>query len=74
MLLIHEHRTGMRGPGHMSVMAHIQSQHLGFSVTGFGIGFVKGSSELPTRWKVAFARLWSLLMIVLGVLLLLYTE
>jgi putative copper resistance protein D len=74
LLLFHEHHTGMHGPGHMSVMAHIQAQHLGFSVTGFGIGLVKGLSELPTRWKVTFARLWSLLMIVLGVLLILYTE
>lgn len=74
LLLFHEHHSGMHGPGHMSVMAHIQGQHLGFSVTGFCIGLVKGLSELPTRWKVAFARLWSLLMIVLGVLLMLYTE
>jgi copper resistance protein D len=74
LLLFHEHQGGMHGPGHMTVMAHIKAQHLGFSVTGFGIGLVKGLSELPTRWKVAFARLWSLLMIVLGVLLMLYTE
>jgi copper resistance protein D len=74
LLLFHEHHTGMHGPGHMNVMAHIQAQHLGFSLTGFSIGLVKGLSELPTRWKVAFARLWSLLMIVLGVLLMLYTE
>jgi hypothetical protein len=74
LLLFHEHHTGMHGPDHMTVMAHIQSEHLGFSVTGFGIGLTKGLSELPTRWKVSFARLWSLLMIVLGVLLILYTE
>jgi putative copper resistance protein D len=74
MLLFHEHHTGMHGPDHMTVMARIQAQHLDFSVTGFGIGLVKGLSELPTRWQVVFARLWSLLMIVLGVLLLLYTE
>ena len=74
LLLFHEHHSGMHGPGHMNVMAHIQSEHLGFSVTGFGIGLTKGLSELPTRWKLTFARLWSLLMIVLGVLLMLYTE
>src|SRR5713101_5101498 len=74
LLLFHEHHSGMHGPGHMTVMAHVQAQHLDFSVTGFGIGLVKGLSELPTRWQVAFARLWSLLMIVLGVLLMLYTE
>jgi len=74
LLLFHEHHSGMHGPGHMNVMAHIQAEHLGFSITGFGIGLAKGLSELPTRWKVTFARLWSLLMIVLGVLLILYTE
>ena len=74
LLLFHEHHSGMHGPGHMTVMAHIQAEHLGFSVTGFGIGLAKGLSELPTRWKLNFARLWSLLMIVLGVLLMLYTE
>jgi len=74
LLLFHEHQGGMHAPDHMTVMAHIQAEHLGFSVTGFGIGFAKGLSELPTRWKTAFARLWSILMIVLGVLLILYTE
>jgi copper resistance protein D len=74
LLLFHEHHTGMHGSDHMTVMAHIQAQHLAFSVTGFGIGLVKGLSELPTRWKLTFSRLWSLLMIVLGVLLMLYTE
>jgi putative copper resistance protein D len=74
LLLFHQHHTGMHGPGHMNVMAHIQAEHLSFSVTGFGIGLVKGLSELPTPWKRSLARLWSLLMIVLGVLLMLYTE
>jgi len=64
----------MHGPDHMTVMARIQAQHLSFSAAGFGIGVFKGLSELPSRWQAAFARLWSLLMIVLGVLLLLYTE
>jgi hypothetical protein len=58
----------------MTVMARIQTQHLSFAATGFAIGVVKGLSELPTRWQVMFARLWSVLMIVLGVLLMLYTE
>jgi hypothetical protein len=74
MLLFHRHHSGMHGPQHMTVMARIQTQHLSFAATGFAIGVVKGLSELPTRWQVLFARLWSLLMIVLGVLLMLYTE
>jgi len=74
LLLFHEHHTGMHGAEHMSTMARIQSEHLSFAVTGFGIGAFRGFSEVPTRWQVMFARLWPLLMIVLGVLLVLYHE
>lgn len=74
MLLFHEHHTGMHGAGHMRTMAHIQAEHLGFAVTGFGIGAFRGLSEVPTRWQVIFAKLWPLLLIVLGVLLVLYRE
>jgi putative copper resistance protein D len=74
MLLFHEHHTGMHGAGHMSTMARIQAEHLSFAVTGFGIGAFRGLSEVPTRWQLMFARLWPLLMIVLGVLLVLYHE
>src|SRR6266849_742024 len=74
MLLFHEHYSGMSGPDHLTVMARIQAEHMSFAAAGFGIGVFKGLSELPTRGQLIFARLWSLLMIVLGVLLLLYTE
>ena len=74
LLLFHKHHTGMHGAEHMSAMARIQSEHLSFAVTGFGIGAFKGLSEVSTRWQVMYARLWPLLMIVLGVLLVLYRE
>ena len=74
MLLFHQHHSGMHGPEHMTVMARIQAQHVSFAAAGFGIGIFRGLSEVPTRWQVIFARLWSLLMIVLGVLLMLYKE
>lgn len=74
MLLFHQHHSGMHGPDHMTVMARIQAEHTSFAAAGFGIGVFKGLSELPSRWQVIFARLWSLVMIVLGVLLMLYTE
>lgn len=74
MLLFHEHHSGMHGADHMKAMARIQAEHLNFAATGFGIGALKGLSELRTRWQVMFARLWSLLIIVLGVFLMLYTE
>jgi putative copper resistance protein D len=74
MLLFHEHNNGMHGAAHMTTMARIQAEHLNFAVTGFGIGIFRGLSEVPTRWRVISARLWPLLMIVLGVLLVLYRE
>jgi putative copper resistance protein D len=74
MLLFHEHHTGMHGPDHMTKMATIKAEHFHFAAAGFGIGIFKGLSELPTRWQVIFGKLWSVLMVVLGVLLLLYHE
>jgi hypothetical protein len=74
MLLFHEHHSGTHGAEQMMVMFRIQAEHLNFAFAGFGIGVLKRLSELPTRWKVMFARLWSLPMIALGVLLTLYTE
>jgi putative copper resistance protein D len=74
MLLFHEHQSGMHGAAHMTTMARIQAEHLNFAVTGFGIGILRGLSEVRTRWQVMSARLWPLLMIVLGVLLMFYRE
>jgi putative copper resistance protein D len=74
LLLFHSHHSGMRGPNHMAVMARIQAEHLSYAVTGFAIGLVKGLSEVSTRWQIVFARLWPMLMVVLGVLLMFYAE
>jgi hypothetical protein len=75
MLLFHEHSGPMMaGMDHMTSMAHIQTEHRGFAATGFGIGIFKGLSELPTQWKEMFRRLSSALIIVLGALLLVYSE
>jgi copper resistance protein D len=77
LLLFHEHRSGMGGAdhaAHMVVMHRIQSEHLAFSITGLGIGLTKGLSEVRFRWQPLFAKLWPILMIILGILLTLYTE
>ena len=74
MLLFHEHHSGMHGVDHMVVMRRIQAEHLNFAIAGGGIGVVKGLSELHTRWKAIFAKSWPLLLVVLGVLLMRYTE
>ncbi len=74
MLLFHEHRSGMHGVDHMTVMKRIQAEHLGFAIVGGGVGVVKGLSELRTRWQAVFLKSWPFLLIILGVLLMRYTE
>jgi putative copper resistance protein D len=74
MLLFHEHHPGMHGADHMAVMARVQGEHLNFAVAGFGVGILKGLSEVPSRWQLILAKLWPVPIIALGVLLLLYTE
>ena len=74
LLLFHSHSAGMRGPNHMAIMARIQAEHLSYAVIGFCIGSAKGLAEVSTRWRIVFARLWPMLMVVLGVLLMCYVE
>jgi copper resistance protein D len=74
LLLFHSHNAGMRGENHMAVMARIQAEHLSYAATGLGIGLTKGLAEVRTRWHTVFAKLWPTLMIVLGILLMFYTE
>jgi copper resistance protein D len=74
LLLFHHHSGGMHGPHHMETMQHIKSEHLSFAVTGGGIALTKGLSEVDGGIQGFFKKVWPVLMIVLGVLLMLYTE
>jgi hypothetical protein len=74
MLLFHDHQAGMIGPNHMELMRRIQSEHVSFAVTGFGIALSKGLAETPIEWRPFFQRLFPTLLIVLGALLLVYSE
>jgi len=62
---------GLSVPG---PVARIQAQHLGYAVTGLGIGVTESLAETKTRWHAFFAKVWPTLMMVLGVLLMVYTE
>ena len=73
MLLFHDHQ-GMDGANHMEVMRRIQSEHLSFAVTGFGIALTKGLAETPFAGRLFFKRLFPALLFVLGALLLVYVE
>jgi len=74
LLLFHTHGMDMSVPGAMKTMQHIEIQHRWFAATGFGIAIAKGLSEVPLQWQRVFARAWPLLLSVLGILLMVYTE
>jgi putative copper resistance protein D len=74
MLLFHHHTAGMHGAHHMETMEHIQNQHRAFAAAGGGIALTKGLAEVQTTWRQAFQKMWPALLIVLGVLLMMYTE
>lgn len=74
MLFFHDHQAGMAVPNHMELMHRIQSQHVSFAVTGFGIALSKGFAESRLTWRPFFERLFPALLIVLGALLMVYVE
>lgn len=74
MLFFHDHRAGIHGPNHMELMRRIQSEHASFAITGLGIALSKGLAETRFAWRPFFARLFPALLLVLGSLLLVYTE
>lgn len=74
MLLFHSHVAGMQGANHMQLMKHVQFQHRWYSAVGLGVVVAKALADLPIRWQLVFAKLWPLLLTLLGVSLMLYTE
>jgi copper resistance protein D len=74
ILIFHHHEGGMVGDHHMETMALIQSEHLSYTVTGLGIGVSKGLSEMKSRSLAIFGKVWPILMVILGVLLIFYRE
>src|SRR5882724_9651909 len=74
ILIFHHHEGGMVGEHHMQTMARIQSQHLTYTPCGLGIGVTKGLSELAMDRAGIVAKMWPLLLVVLGTLLMFYRE
>ena len=74
ILIFHQHEGGMAGEHHMETMALIQSEHLSYTISGLGIGLTKGLSEIKGRPSAIFGKIWPLLMILLGILLMFYRE
>jgi hypothetical protein len=74
LLLFHAHSGDMQAPHAMETMETIQRQHRWFATAGLGVAVSYGLAETPQRWQHAFAKVWPALLIVLGVLLVGYTE
>ena len=74
LLLFHVHDAGMNGPDAMKIMMHIQNQHRAFAAVGAALALCKGLSETTNRYRGFFGKMWPILMMTLGVLLILYTE
>jgi hypothetical protein len=74
LLLFHVHSGDMSAPHAMETMDHIKREHLGFTMTGFGVSLSKGLAETRSRWQQLFISLWPALLLALGLLLMFYTE
>ncbi|MBI3933654.1 MAG: hypothetical protein HY316_03120 [Acidobacteria bacterium] len=75
LLLFHPHASdvGMGAEEHLA-MLKIQHQHLGFAATGFGIAVSKAFADMGRFHPRLMRNLFAVLMVVLALLLLFYTE
>ena len=73
MLLFHVHGGDMQSPHSMETMEHIQKQHRWFAAIGLGIALTNGLAGTTQKWQF-FRKIWPLLLITLGILLIRYTE
>jgi copper resistance protein D len=74
LLLFHVHGGNMSAPGAMDSMERIKIQHFSYAAAGAGVAVFKGLSDTPFAARKVFRVLWPLAMMVLGVLLMFYTE
>ena len=74
MLLFHVHGGDMQAPHAMETMENIQKQHRWFAATGLGVALTNGLAGTLLKWQQFFKKIWPLLLITLGVLLIQYTE
>jgi copper resistance protein D len=73
LLLFHDHGN-MHGSDAMLTMDRVHNEHMRFAIVGIGIALTKGMAEIAVSWRRIFGTVWPFFMLVLGLLLLLYTE
>jgi hypothetical protein len=74
ILLLFHHHGGMHGPDAMRTMVRVQHQHLRFAEAGGGAAVIKALAESTQKWHETLNKIWPILLIALGVMLLMYTE
>ena len=74
LLLFHVHGGNMSAPDAMDAMERIQMEHFSYAAAGIGIAISKGLSDAPIRGRRVFRILWPTMMLILGALLIVYTE
>ena len=74
LLLFHVHSGDMHAPHAMATMEHIQKQHRWFAAAGLGIALTNGLAETSQKWQRLFRVAWPAMLIILGLLLVFYTE
>ena len=74
LLLFHIHSGDMQAPNAMETMEHIQQQHRLFASTGLGVALTSFLAETPQESRKIFKNIWPALLVVLGILLMVYTE
>jgi putative copper resistance protein D len=74
ILLLFHHHGGMHGPDAMKTMVTVQHEHLHFAEAGVGAAVAKGLAESSAKWYDVFNKVWPVFLIVLGVMLVMYSE
>lgn len=74
LLVFHTHSGDMSAPNAMETMEHIQAQHTRFAATGLAIAITSIFAVRPQRYQQFCRKTWPLLLVLLGGLLMFYTE
>ena len=74
LLIFHTHGGDMSAAGAMQKMQHIETEHARFAAAGLAIAVTSVLAQRQQRFVEVCRRSWPLLLILLGGLLMLYTE
>src|SRR5204862_2038047 len=74
LLVFHNHYGDMSAANAVETMRQVEKQHARFAATGLAIALTSVLAEWTRRYQELCRRSWPVLLMVLGVLLITYTE